>query len=549
MLNRRQFLSTLLAVTLGWRFRASSRVEAFLAQMDLRQKVGQIFLFSLPGITFDDSMRRLVADYHAGGMVFFTYNIGTPETLTDLTNSFQRTALQEGMPIPLLLAVDQEGGRVSRMQGDGYASFPNPMNLGAANDPELTFAIAEAIGVEMDACGLNMNLAPVLDVNSYPANPVINVRAFGGDPEITAQQGAAFIRGLHSAGIIATGKHFPGHGSTLTDSHYDLPIVTLDRESLLREMQPFIQAIGEDIGAMMTAHVLYNGLDNTPATFSKPILTDLLRTELGYNGIIISDALTMGAVQAARDDPLFALRDALLAGVDMLAFGPAPGLAAPTITQQIDMLEMVVSLVENGLVDEARINDAARRVLALKERFGVLDWQPLESSTVRERMHVAAHQDLLRHVAEQSITLLSDPHSLLPLDPSMPLLVLYPQEFPLTGRAILAAAENALDMPYAVADAGRRIQAARNAAEGRTIVCFTLDTARYPGQVGLVNALPLDRTLVVAAQSPYDILNFPLVQTYLMTFDTTPQTLAALKAVLFGELQPKGTLPVALLDY
>jgi beta-N-acetylhexosaminidase len=552
-MNRRRFL-TLLTAAAGWGLFSPdhthaqiSRVEAFLSQMTLRQKVGQLFLFSLNGTSFTEDMRRLIAERHAGGMVFFGYNIGTPGEVTQLINEMQRTALTNGLPIPLLTAVDQEGGRVMRLQDAPFSPFPSPMALGAADDPDLTFRVAAAIGEEMLACGLNLDLAPVLDVNTQPDNPVINVRSFGENPEKVAVHGEAFIQGLQSVGVAATGKHFPGHGSTSVDSHYDLPIVELDHDLLMQEMSPFRQGITAGVGAIMTAHVLYPALDQTPATFSKPIMTDLLRGEFGFQGVLISDALTMGAVSEARNDPAYVLRDTLLAGVDMLAYGSLPDGRAPTLAAQITMLEMVITLVESGLVDESRIDESVRKILNLKAHFGLLDWQPLDPATIGDRLKTAAHQALLTEVANRSVTLFSDGAGLLPLDPVDPLTILYPAELPQTGEALLSGQPNALSLAYPVSPDERTARRLANQVGRGKVVCLTFDTHRYPSQATLVNLLPVERTIIIAGQSPYDLLHFPQVQTYLMTYGISPQAMGAAQGVLFGNLTAQGKAPVSLL--
>lgn len=548
-MKRRHFLAALAVGALGWRLprlRQSARVEAFLSQMSLREKIGQLFLFSLDGTQYTDAMHRLIAERHAGGMALFSYNVSTPAALTELTNAMQRDALEYGMPVPLFIAADQEGGRVLRLQGDAFSPFPSPMGLGAADDLDLTTRVAAAIGEEMLACGLNMNFAPVLDVNTQPSNPVINVRSFGSDPVKVAQQGAAFIRGLQSAGVVATGKHFPGHGSTTADSHYDLPIVTLERGRLLDELAPFAEGIHADVGALMTAHVLYPALDAmTPATFSAPIMLDLLRGELGFGGVLISDALTMGAVSQARDNPIYVMRDALAAGVDMLTFGALPDGSPPSLTDQIQMLEMVVTLVESGLVAETRIEDSARKILNLKERFGLLDWRPLDASRTQERLKLSEHQALLTEAAQKSVTLFSDGGGILPLKKTDKIAVIYPAEFPQIGASLRWGVRDALELPYSLN--GGSLSSLLSRIEDRRLICLTLDVMRYPAQISLVNALPLERTVVIAGQSPYDLLSFPQVQTYLMTYGYTSYTLEAARHILFGELTPRGKAPVSLL--
>ncbi len=544
-MRRRDFLGLVVLGLWAARWRASQaqteRVEAFLSQMTLRQKVGQLFLFSLPGTQMTDAMRRMVAEGHAGGLVLFGYNIDTPANLTALTNDLQRAALANGTPVPLFIAADQEGGRVSRLQGVPFSPFPNPMALGAADDLRLSEQLGAAIAQEMRACGLNINLAPVLDVNSQQQNPVINVRAFGSDPARVAEHGAAFIRGSQAAGVIATGKHFPGHGSTLQDSHYALPVVSLNAQTLRAEMTPFQAGIAADVGAMMTAHVLYSALDNTPATFSAPIMTDLLRTEFGFEGVLLSDALTMGAVSQARDNPVYVLRDALLAGVDLLAYGALPDGGAPSAALQWEQYELVVRLVESGLLPESRIDEAARRVLRLKARFNLLDWSPLSVDDTPARLRNQDHTPLIDNIARAAVTQFSDSASLLPLAADTPdVTLLYPAEVPQVARVLQTAWPSLRAVGYPVGNAGAVVTGSG------PIICCTLDVYRYPAQGDLLRALPPERSIVVALRSPYDILAAPRIQTYVMTYGTSEAALVALRDVLSGAYPAPGRAPVTL---
>jgi len=550
-MNRRQFLS-LLALLSASPLRSlraqSTTVNGFVDQMTLRQKVGQLFMFSVDGSQFTEAMHELITTYHAGGMALFRYNVGDPTELTTLTNAMQSAALSTGVAIPLLIGADQEGGRVSRLQGVEYTAFPNPMALGAANDPALTYEIGQAIGEEMLVCGVNLNFAPVLDVNTRSDNPVINVRSFGADPIVVAEHGVAFMQGLQAAGVIATGKHFPGHGNTFTDSHFELPIVELDRETLLYEMTPFLECIQADIGCIMTAHILYMGLDNTPATFSAPIMTELLRQELSFGGVLLSDALTMGAVAQARENPIYALRDALLAGVDVLAYGAKPNGSAPTLVEQIELFELVVRLVETGLVTETRLDQSVRNVLALKERFSLLTWRSQDAVLTPQLMNRDIHTPMVVEAAEQSVTLVSDGLSILPIASETPITVFYPLEFDFMGQYFIDGLDPSLVrlVAYPVNPINANIESLTNQVEG-TVICLTLDTHRYLGQVELINALLEYPLVVIATQSPYDIQLFPLIQTYLTTFGYSWASMQVAQKIVMGQWVPQGQLPIDLL--
>jgi beta-N-acetylhexosaminidase len=250
-----------------------------IAAMSLEEKVGQLFQigFSTPAVS--DQIKDMIENYHVGGVIYFSRNLENSAQTAELSNKLQQLALNSGAELPLFISADQEGGTVTRLKGATH--FPGNMALGAASDQDLTEEVAAATAVELKNLGINVNLAPVLDVNNNPANPVIGVRSFGEDPELVAELGAAYIKGLQSEGVTATAKHFPGHGDTDTDSHLDLPIINHQRSRLDRvELYPFKKAIEVGVDSIMTAHVYFPAIekeDGIPATLSKSVLTDLLR--------------------------------------------------------------------------------------------------------------------------------------------------------------------------------------------------------------------------------------------------------------------------------
>lgn len=537
-MNRRQFLK--LSALMGSGLPFSTRSKFLLQDMTLRQKVGQLFMFTAPGRSFTADMRRLIVDYHAGGLVFFDYNIGSPEDITRLTNTIQETA-----STPLFIAVDQEGGVVQRLKEAPFSLFPNAMALGAANNHELTIKAGQAIAEELLACGLNMNLAPVLDVNVQPNNSVINLRAFGSDPVRVGMNGIAYILGMQSRGIIATGKHFPGHGNTDEDSHYTLPTIPTTRDALLADLTPFTNGIEAEVGAIMTAHILYPALDAThPATFSQAILTELLRNELGFEGVIMTDALTMGAVKIAHSNPVQMLHEAITAGIDILTYGALPNGSAPTIASQIEAFEIVMALLDSGQLSEAQIDLAVTRILALKERFNLMQWSPRDPNQTREALQLADHQALIESIADAAITIYLDTNQLMPLDRSFPVLILYPAGFQdLATTLSEGLAEASLQSYPAQLSVNEANRIAAESAE-RVVICVTRDTHENPAQITMVNALPLDQTIVLATQSPYDWLNFPLVKSYALSYGDSPSAMRAARDVIFGERPALGTLPV-----
>jgi beta-N-acetylhexosaminidase len=265
--------------------------------LTLLEQTGQMLVSGFHGTTLIPETERLIRDHRIGGLILFERNYENPRQLHRLIRDLQTLALATPPHLPLFISVDQEGGRVARLKAP-FTQFPFPCCLGEARSEELAQRFAEALGRELAVTGINVDYAPVLDVHSNPQNPIIGNRALSRDPEWTARLGVAFLRGFRNAGVLAVGKHFPGHGDTAQDSHLELPTVSrpaADLEAV--ELVPFARAISAGLDIIMTAHVNYPAWDEKyPATFSRAIMTDILRKRLGFDGVIISDDLEMKAV-------------------------------------------------------------------------------------------------------------------------------------------------------------------------------------------------------------------------------------------------------------
>jgi len=304
------------------------------------------------GTTVPDWLRRGLAE-GLGGVVLFARNVEGPEQVDELTAS-----LHAEKP-DLLIAVDEEGGDVTRLEAATGSSFPGNHALGAADDPELTRRVAAAIGGELASVGVNLDLAPVADVVVDPANPIVGVRSFGSEPQLVARHVAAFVEGLQSVGVAACAKHFPGHGETADDSHLELPIAEADRETLLaRALPPFRAGVDAGVRAVMTAHIRFPALAEEPATLS-PGLIGLLRSELGFDGVVMTDALEMRAVSGTAGFERGGVL-ALAAGADALCLG------ADRSPEEVEGLQAAVAdAVRSGELTEERLHEAAARVAEL----------------------------------------------------------------------------------------------------------------------------------------------------------------------------------------
>ena len=287
-----------------------------------------------------------------GGVVLFARNIRDPEQVAELTAALRRD--QPG----LLVATDEEGGDVTRLEAASGSSYPGNLALGAVDDVELTERVAAAIGGDLAAVGINLDLAPVADVVANPENPIVGVRSFGSDPALVSRHVAAFVRGLQGVGVAACAKHFPGHGETVGDSHLELPVADVDRATLEeRALPPFRAAFEAGAKVVMSAHIRVPSIDEAPATLSRGLLTGLLRDELGFRGLVMTDALEMKAVSATVGMEQGAVR-ALAAGADALCLG------ADLTSGEVESIHRaIVEAVRSGRLDETRLEEAAGRVV------------------------------------------------------------------------------------------------------------------------------------------------------------------------------------------
>jgi len=322
----------------------------------LARLAGQLLSVGFDGTAADDELRARIAASEVGGVMLFRPNIATPGQLAGLVAEIRGAAPRE---LPLLVSIDQEGGLVQRLRAPA-TEWPPMLSVGAAGDATRTAAVGRALGEELAAVGVGWNFAPVLDVHTNPANPVIGNRAFGTSADGVARQALAFWRGLRGAGLVGCGKHYPGHGDTWTDSHHELPVVAHDADRLrVVELAPFAAAARAGVEAFMTAHVLYPALDpDRPATMSRRIATDLLRCELGFRGVLVSDDLGMKAVADRYSIEELAI-GAIEAGVDHL-------LVRQPFAWQRAAFEAIVRAAEARSDLRARVAESAARVAALK---------------------------------------------------------------------------------------------------------------------------------------------------------------------------------------
>ncbi|HYV05887.1 MAG TPA: glycoside hydrolase family 3 N-terminal domain-containing protein [Blastocatellia bacterium] len=537
-------------------------VEKTLASMTLDEKVGQLIIPAVIGMFLSQDgdvfkqIRRDITEFHVGGyhMLGEVNTIHEPAGVALLINH-----MQELSKLPLMITADFEGG--AGLRYIGATRLPRAMAIGATANAEMAFQAGRVCAEEARAIGINVNFYPVVDVNNNSRNPIINIRSFGGDPDLVARMARAYIRGSQSAGVMATAKHFPGHGDTSIDSHLELPSIAVDRSRLNSiELPPFRAAIQEGVGGVMTAHIALPKLEteNLPATLSPKILTGVLRGELGFEGVVFTDALDMQGVTAHFPDGEAAVR-AIKAGADVLLY-------PPNVEQAFVAVKRAV---QSGEIKESRIDESARRILSAKAKLGLQTRRIVDLNKLDLLLGTSDHQRIAREIIETAVTLVRDKRNALPLklnDQQRVLVITLLDSSEgwrdgVPGRAFLAglASRHVRTTDISVSDKTSPAEFAliRKLAALSDVVIVNgfIRVAAYKGSIdlneGQINLLKhlsaLDKPFAfVLYGSPYVIGFVPELPSYVLTYEYHPAAEeAALKAVL-GEIEFKGKLPVEL---
>ena len=535
-----------------------------LHRMTLEEKVGQLFVQNVYGkdATTPDarniplygvaSPAEVVQKYHLGGVIYFAWtdSVQNPPQITGLSNGLQKAALSQDskVRIPLQVATDQEQGVVTRV-GPPATQFPGSMALGAGRSTDDARTAARITGEELKAMGINTNFAPDSDVNVNALNPVIGTRSFSSDPKLAADMVGAQVRGYQDdAGISASAKHFPGHGDTATDSHVAFPIITHSRQQWEQlDAPPFKQAIADGIDMIMTAHLSFPAFDDSgdPATLSKPIMTGLLRDELGYQGVIITDSLAMQGVRDLYGDPEVAVR-ALSAGVDQLLMTPAMD----------DAYAAVIDAVRSGRISRADLDAKVRRVLELKVNRGIVSDPYADPAALDDVVGTPEHLATATAVTDRTTTLVKNDDKTLPLAAQGSKVLV--TGWGVTTTKTLAAGLTDRGASTTVKETGSsptdaQIAAAVAAAQSQDAVVVTTMKAwdtkvtdPRGGQQKLVKQLLATGkpVVVVATRDPYDIAYLTQAPTYLATYSYSPVAIESAVRVITGEVAPTGKLPV-----
>lgn len=529
-------------------------VKKIMSKMTIEEKIGQLVTCPYDGnfVNSDSDylkdLESLITKWKIGGLILFG---GEVYEAAHLTNTLQKMA-----QIPLLISSDFERGVANQITG--ATLFPPLMALGATDSEELAYFMGKITAIEARAIGIHMTYAPVADVNNNPSNPIINTRSFGEDPEHVSQLSLAFVKGCQENGLLATAKHFPGHGDTDVDSHTLLPVISGERSRLEKiELYPFEQAIKGGVKAIMTAHIYVPTLDptpNLPATLSPLILTNLLRKELGFQGLIVTDAMTMGGITSSYSPQEAAIKT-VQAGADVILMPPNPGA----------VIKALIQAVSSGQIPEERINASVKRILEAKASLNLHKNRMVEIDALAHKISSKENLQQAARIFENSMTLIKNEENIVPLSSSNLKIAVFslssdPGDY-FAGRIFVKELTRRcpdLISFYADPYTGQEyIEEGVAKAKEADVVIFALFSSLRAGKgsvdvdqkhIQIIKRFSEGPMKVVAVSfgSPYFLLNFPEVDSYLCAYRYAPQAQEAAAKAIFGEIDIQGKIPVSL---
>ena len=520
-------------------------------EMTKEEKIGQLVWVGFSGYEFNDNLKYLIDKYKVGNIILFTRNIKDIKQLFQLNKEIHEYILEKTGVMPFI-SIDQEGGMVTRIMDE--ATFcPGNMTL-ATSTSDNAYKIGVIMGEELRALGINYNLAPSLDINNNPNNPVIGVRSYSDKPEVVGEFGLKYIRGLQSTGVIATAKHFPGHGDTNVDSHKALAAVKHNKERLESvELAPFKKVIGET-QAIMTAHLLFPAYEeeNVPATLSRKVITNLLREQLGYEGIITSDCMEMKAIDDHYTTPKGCLMG-LQAGLDQV-------MVSATYDKQVKTFELLNEAYDNNLLDKNEIDQKLVRIMKAKEKSYALMKEYFygkEYEDIISQVSNKEHKDFASKIVDESLTKVFGND----IDINKKTLVITTEPFAttiaedeLSNRSIGSVIKEnkinvAVERIKVSIDSQRIKELVAKVEDYEQVLVCTYNANMYPMQADLVNELFEkidDKLFVLSTRSPYDIFRFKQIKNYLCLYEYTPNSVNTIARYLKGEIKAIGKLPISL---
>lgn len=518
-------------------------------EMSLKEKIGQLFAFGFDGIKPSEEIIDLIKNEKIGTVIYFSRNIKDIKQVWELSRDLQSYA-----DIPLFINLDQEGGIVTRLT-DGVTLSPSNMAIGATGNPKHAEATAEIVGEELRTLGINMNLAPCIDVNNNPNNPVIGVRSYGEDPSKVSQMGVSAIRGYRKAKVASVAKHFPGHGDTDTDSHLDMPVIPYSMEHIEKiELYPFKEAINDNVECIMISHISFPTLEkaNIPATLSSNIVNGLLRKKLDYSGVVMTDCMEMKAITSQYTMGEAAIM-AIEAGNDIV-------LISHTYELQKDAINSVMKAVHEGRISEERINQSVNRIMKLKDKLNLskscTSWEADKSKLAK-----VENLEYMKKVSEESITVVKE-NDFIPIKDEEKTLVICSQITKMTeveerknqSKTLadkLKEKHNRIHEEYInINPTDEKIQELIDiAGKFDKIIITSYNAAKKEGQKRLIrdmNDKYGEKLAVISLRNPYDIKYFPDVSNYIVSYDMLEVTLEAIANFLVGRIEGKGKLPVTI---
>jgi len=527
---------------------------ADISQMTIQQKIGQVMMYGFDGYTIPPHMETLFRDYHIGGIIYFRRNVGKPEQIKQLTNALQKQSGQYS-DIPLFIAIDQEGGMVSRIDQD-ITVMPGQMTIGATGNKDYAYEAGRISAMELAQLGITVNFAPVLDVNNNAQNPVIGTRSFGEEAEVVAEFGQAMIAGYQGMGVSACAKHFPGHGDTSADSHYELPSVAHGLERIHAiELVPFKAAIEAEVDMIMTAHVQFPALepDGKPATLSYRVLTELLREELGFQGLIVTDCLEMNAISHGIGVGRGAV-DSFKAGADII-------LVSHLLDRQVTAFQALEEAIQSGEISEARLDESVERILKLK----AAQHQRLQKAEPQWNEIGALQSHLIcEQMMKNALTLVQDTNKHIPLARDKNTVVIIPEvrestevdeviEQELTlGKALRQQGLQVEELIIGVMPTHEELQGVisiLSSGQYEQAVMGMYNASSSDGQQELIKELKkleLERLIFVSLRNPYDIACLSEQDTYVSAYENRTAMIKALSLALIGKETFRGSSPVTL---
>jgi beta-N-acetylhexosaminidase len=516
------------------------KVEKVLSSLSLEQKIGQMLIYGFKGQKAQEDAIPVIKKYDLGGVILFTHNIDSEDQTFELNKDIQHYAMSH-TKVPVFISIDQEGGKVLRIQNFGTV-LPGNMNLGATRSSTLSFLAGKLTAVDLEMLGINMNFAPVLDVNTSAKNEVIGVRSFGSDPDMVAELGSAYIRGIQSRRVSATAKHFPGHGNTSGDSHFENLTINRTLDELKKyDLKPFAEAIKDGVDVVMTAHISVPSIDPSgkPATLSNKIITGLLRDQMGYNGLVVTDDMEMRP--ATKDLPIGkAALQAVLAGCDMI-------IVVWTDSAKKDVYDSLLGAAKKNILTQTRIDESVRRILRVKLKRQLFDNTPDPNiADVRKVVGNKFHQQISHLIAQKSITIVHNLKNIIPVSKKGKFAVISPFTY-LSAELNRSGLSNDLikmDVKLDMSQRNKVVTEAlgyQNKVDAYIIAVVDESQAQVAKMLKQKSTIPV---IVAALDSPYVYSTVKDADAYLCAYSFRTQALRALAKVISGDAKPLGKLPV-----